>query len=249
METKSVLILGLGYTGRHLKKLLIENFPQLKLEATTRDGRDGTHAWSVGDSFPSTKSKSFDCGFICFPPSLGFTSQFKKEFLSRASKWILVSSTGFFSVSKTDEIITEDSPLDMSLERVKAELELQKLGVITVYAAGIYGPGRDPRSWVLKGRVGRSEKFINLIQVEDLAQFLIQAMKYSEKGKRWIACDQVKYRWTELIDALGMKDIPLKESLSTSKKVMSQHSQDQLKVKLKYPDAAKAIQSLPLEKR
>ncbi|TVQ80745.1 MAG: hypothetical protein EA369_01970 [Bradymonadales bacterium] len=242
MNRVESLILGAGYTGSRLEMALESS------KATRRQARpqclefdyDRKESWK---NLPPSET----C-FWTFPAQTQNLKDFSELIFSRAKTIVIVSSTGFFLTTEKDEVVNEESKLDTSQDRVQAEEFLRERGAIVVHAAGIYGPNRSPLDWLVTGRVGWSENFLNLIHVDDLVSVLIQASRLSGKSERWIASDGQPKRWSELIlewqKKYGIGEIKEKTGRRPSKRVDPSRTLSTLQIKLKYPSVYEGVDAM-----
>ncbi len=239
------LILGYGYTASFLKDYLKNKEPNSLILTTSRQGGDhiqfNLHDESTWTNLPAAKVT-----FWTFPAEpinlVKKLYELKKEILGQV---IVIGSTGAFKVDAIHQGVDETSELDQSQARVQGEEFLNQMGSILVFSSGIYGSQRNPLDWVKKGMVGRSQKWVNMIHVADLCQFLYQAYKIGLPKEKYIASDNNPKKWQEVIqywESKGLiKDTPERESLRLSKKIDSTRSIKDLRIKLQYPDFSKAV--------
>lgn len=237
----TTLILGLGYTGEVLKRRLDEEGGELI--TTTKSSGLGDLDFDLMKDSTWLDLPEAETTFWLFPAEDKKTTlRFLKSNGSRLGKLIVLSSTGFFKPQNEDGEVTENSPLDLENERVKSEEALREYGAVIVHASGIYGPRRDPREWVKSGHIPYTKKWVNFIQVSDLATFLLQAAKLGENKKHYIASDNQPQQWNQLIDEWKL---PKTEGTPKriSKKVNSTNSIKALQVDLEYSSVREGIAS------
>jgi len=242
MQSVDCLLLGFGYTA----KALLSSFENEKRVATT--SRKGTphiqfdlEDESTWDSLPQSKMT-----FWTFPAApVELVKKFYKQNGDKLGRLIVVGSTSALIPPNPHAVVNEKSSLDESIERVQGEVWLQRQGATFVLSSGIYGPGRNPIDWIKKGYIGKSEKFVNMIHVEDLASILIQAGRYGKPGELYIASDNNPQRWRDVIESWESRGlvsgIPEKESNRTSKKVDNSWSLKALQVTLQFQNFADSI--------
>lgn len=245
------LILGSGYSGPFLRSYIESQEPDSKIfeSSRTKDRKDlvfNLQDESTWKNLPNAKQT-----FVLFAVE---DSELAQKFLdlnkAKLGKIVVCSSTGFFKTDFPDQEVTEETEIDLSNKRVAAEESFRLNGAIVVHASGIYGPKRNPVEWLDTGRVSASEKFVNLIHIEDLCQFLYQAMSLGNPTDRYIASDNHSMRW---------KDISLKiekdygfefntqsstKAKRASKQVRNQKSIEKLAIRLKYPSVFSGIRAL-----
>lgn len=238
----SLLVLGCGYTGQVVAHKAHER--GLRVFETSRKGPLKFDLQNRGTWTHLPQTDSILWTFPAEPLSL------VQEFLKTTKAHIVaVGTTGSYATTIDDEVITEDSPLDMSEARVQGEECIRNHGGAIVRSAGIYGPGRNPLRWVQSGLVGRSQKLVNFIHVDDLAEILLAALEAGLKGVNLLAADGRPERWGHLIDrwqrefSLAVpEDAP--PSMRPSKSVDSTWTLKRLKVKLRYEDVFSGVRSL-----
>ena len=76
-------------------------------------------------------------------------------------------------------------------------------GAIVLRVAGIYGPGRHPYDWIKTGRVTVSDKYVNLIHVEDLAAISRAALACGASGAVYNFSDGIPRTWNEIARGLS----------------------------------------------
>lgn len=245
-----LLILGSGYTGPVLKNFILDCHQEAEvLESSRGNHKDIQFDFNEFNTWKNLPKA--DCAFVLFP--LDKTKNLSRwiDFcLNRFTSVIICSSSGFFQTEFEDQRITELHPIDLSNNRAYAEEACRKSGQIVVHAAGIYGPGRNPITWLVQGRVSPSPKFVNLVHVEDLAQYLWNAYRFGEKAKRYIASDGTPKRWNELSQYWeATLDIEFdtqvtKPTCRPSKQLDNSWTRERLKVSLKHPNSAEAAAKL-----
>lgn len=136
---------------------------------------------------------------------------------SLTEKILVIGTTSSFSEGQ--EIISDESSVDMTKSRSKAEEIFRKKGAVILHSAGIYGEGRNPLDWVRKGLITNGDKTVNLVHVEDLARacnFLLEDFRPSE---RYVISDCHPYRWKDII------------SFAVDKKLLAQVSMPEIPVR------------------
>jgi len=238
---RTALILGSGYTGQFLAKELVGT----EQAETTRDGRNNTTRF---DSRDQSTWEALPSGEVCFWLFPAERSPLSSFIWNRCDKLVVVSSTSYFKTIAEDEEVNELTEIQTIDPRSAAEEELREQGAVIVHSAGIYGPGRNPLEWIRSGRVGRSSKYINFIHVEDLCQFLVAAAERAAPSSRWIACDEGRFRWSELIEQwqshYQLGEVQTKNSSRPSKLVNARLSRDKLGIKLRYPNVLRGLKDI-----
>lgn len=140
----------------------------------------------------------------CFPAApLGLVQQFASCLEARSRRLVVLGSTSAYDVGGWSEYpppwIDEHAPIDLGKPRVQGEEFLRnECGAVVLRVAGIYGPGRHPYDWIRTGRVGLSDKYVNLIHVEDLAATCQAALQCGVSGAIYNVSDGVPRTWKEI---------------------------------------------------
>ena len=237
---KKILILGYGYVARHLKDYLKIQEPDSEVITTSRT--DKQHCiFNLEDSKTWNHLPNVDETFWTFPAtSLELTKLFLQEKSKSLGKLVIIGSTSGFLVEENGQMIHENSKRDFTRERVCAEEWVRNHGGSVICASGIYGPGKHPKDWLIKGLVSPSEKLVNLIHVDDLVQILFKAMKKGRAGSLYLASDENTYSWKQIHQFLQSQQafsLPssVVESKGFSKVVNSSKTIKELGVQLKHP--------------
>ena len=239
------LILGHGYTADFLWARLKKEFPHSTQSSTSR-----TNAKRI--LFELSKPKTWAnlpqarSTFWTFPPSpLDQVMEFFKQKQESLGHLVVVGSTSGFLCEEEGQRIHEDSPLDLSKERSQGEAFLKNQGATLVMSSGIYGPGRNPLSWVQKGAVGKTDQFINMIHVKDLSHILIQASQRGKKSELYIASDNCPLTWRSVIQFWENQNlvhqVPEKRSSRRSKKLDSSKTLKTLEVTLEFQNFPQVV--------
>ncbi|KAI8337411.1 hypothetical protein BC941DRAFT_396177 [Chlamydoabsidia padenii] len=217
----ALLILGLGWTGEFLAELLDTQETHLPYAATTRDGRNHTIPWTLGDQ-PSNVDVSLlpvaQTVLVTFPvldPLMMKTLIDAYEHKAgKPSHWIILSSTRPFNSPGTNN---RHTPLDRSQDpgRIPAEdVILAKQGTV-LHLAGLWGKQRQPKGWLsyfttiqaLKNKI--MERQLHLIHGKDVARAIVAThlgMKDKLKGQRWLVTDGGFYDWLKLFSRWASRD-------------------------------------------
>jgi hypothetical protein len=161
-----ILILGCGYVG----KAFLEQFPNAQF--SHRDTFDLSRKESWNPKLLRRPPNSFV--FWTFPVAATLNEQklalelYQSYFTN--VRTIILGTVSSYHVQFPDEIITEASPLHLDQVRTQTEEELRKQGACLVRLAGIFGPGRNPLSWYLNGKIQTGLSYLNLIHVRDIVQ-------------------------------------------------------------------------------
>ena len=210
MSTKGaiVVVLGSGYVARFMPSLT-DSYAKV-----LHTSRDPLHHLA---GIPERQRLHFDLaqphtwGHIpsgadllwCFPAApVGTVRDFVKA-TGSVGRLVVLGSTSAYDTGAAQEYpppwIDETAPIDRTKPRVQGEEYLRnECGAIVLRVAGIYGPGRHPYDWITSGRVGLSDKYVNLIHVEDLAEICIAALQCGIPGSAYNVSDGVPRTWKEL---------------------------------------------------
>ena len=245
MSAVDYLILGHGYTAQFLSQTIKNPEPDAQQVSTSRSDSN-FHYFDLEDPEIWDQLPQAKVTFWTFPPSpLDLVKNFYNENKSKLGKLVVIGSTSAFKTESPHQDVDEQTPFDTSVERAEAEEFLKNNGAVLVMSSGIYGPNNNPVNWVTNGYVGKSEKFVNMIHVEDLAQFTFNAGLYGEMGNVYIASDNCPLRWVDVITAWEkaglVSDVPEKTSKRASKKINSSKSIEALKVQLKYQNFQEVV--------
>lgn len=93
----------------------------------------------------------------------------------------------------------EGTPPRLNLPRVRSEEYFRKThGAIILRLAGLYGPGRHVLDWIRKGKVKFTNRYVNLIHIEDVAGVCLMALERGKEGEVYIVSDGIPRRWSEI---------------------------------------------------
>lgn len=213
-EARPLIVLGCGYTGRRVWRL-------------AADG--GLAAWATSrrpderlSEVPQARRLIFDLVspetwqtlpdgadlLWCFPAapfeSIRLWAETRR---SRLHRLIVLGSTSAYDVPH-DPVgtfpppwIDESAPIDFSKPRVLSEEYLRtEHGATVLRVAGIYGEGRNPVEWIRRGLVRPSDKYVNLIHVEDLANICLLARGRARPGETYNVSDGTPRTWKEIYE-------------------------------------------------
>lgn len=256
--TRPIIILGTGYSGRHLTKALTAT--SRPFFATSREPDTNLVQVPTGRRMkfdleqPSTWLNLLPSADLiwCFPATPLEQVQALVRTLATSHRRIVVLGTtsAYNTSSESTEYpplwIDESAPLDQTKPRVQGEEYLREHhGAIVLRVAGIYGPGRNPLDWIRQGRVGSSRKYVNLIHVEDLAAICLLALEKGKPGEIYNVSDGRPYLWSEICATAqkqwGVATTSIKEDLSPGKRISNAKLRTELGYVVKHPDLYEAL--------
>lgn len=213
-EQPALTILGAGYVGR----ALLQRFPDAI--ATRRQPADDSALLRFDLTDRGTWTEVPVSGrhvVMTFPAQpLAAVKSFHDAQLSQAASLIALGSTSAYRLSGQraagpgadfdtsapdagDVVdVEEASPLDMTRERVCGEEWLRQQGASVLQLAGIFGPGRDPASWLNRGRIRDGAKLVNLIHVEDIVFVIAELLAHPRPGLRINLANGEPIAWRDL---------------------------------------------------
>ncbi|BFU91653.1 MAG: hypothetical protein NTAFB01_28400 [Nitrospira sp.] len=206
----SLTILGSGYTAKFLLPLAQQRYTHVF--ATSRDPDRHLTCLSLAQRirFDLTQPETWQAipassdVLWCFPATpIELVQQFADAASLRTRRLVVLGSTSAYDVCASAEYpppwIDETAPVDLTKPRVQGEELLQNsYGAVLLRVAGIYGPGRNPVDWIKTGRVKRSQKYVNLIHVEDLALTCLAALTHGDPGNVYNISDGHPRTWMEI---------------------------------------------------
>jgi nucleoside-diphosphate-sugar epimerase len=214
---KSALILGCGFTGKALARLLLERGFAVRGTARTAEGVErlrglGIEPWRLDSADSGTLAgvaSGMDVAFDLIPPELyaDATAELLRACeAGGVGKFVYVSSTAVYGET-AGEWIDEDTPPRPLSARARARLAAEEsvraahrergIDTVIVRAAGIYGPGRTLAHRIRRGAfrpTGDGEGFVNRIHVSDLARVLFAAAERGRAGAVYLASDDAPER-------------------------------------------------------
>ena len=210
MAHTSLVILGSGYTARHLLPLASRRYN--RVFATSRQPEKNL------SDLPAEQRIRFDLEqpdtwknipeqadlLWCFPATpLDFVQKFSATFDHSTHRIVVLGSTSAYDVGHSSKYpppwINETASINLTKPRVLGEEFLrQQCSAIVLRVAGIYGPHRNPLDWITTGRVGPSRKFVNLIHVNDLATICLVALQHGTRGEAYNVSDGTPRAWKDI---------------------------------------------------
>lgn len=258
---RPLIVLGYGYTGRHIMQLTLNR---------------GTNAWATSrnpalqlTAVPFQQRLEFDLagpetwGHLpagadlvwCFPATpLSKVQRWAETQHSRFNRLVVLSSTSAYEVSDHSAEypppwIDESAPIDLTKPRVQGEEYLRnELGAIVLRVAGIYGPWRNPLDWIRQGRVSPSRKYVNLIHVEDLAAVCLAALDRGQPGEAYNVSDGMPRTWEDICRTAqtrwGIAATGRRKGDETGKRISTRKLVRNLQPRLQHSDLYANLQAL-----
>ena len=145
--------------------------------------------------------------------------------------------------------IDERVPVKLSMPRVSSEEHLRTtFGATVLRLSGLYGPGRHVFDWIRRGKIKNSNKYVNLIHVEDVAELCLLALRYALPGSTYIVSDGHPRRWAEICrfaaERFQIAVPPATTARDTGKRLSPRNILSDFKYQLKYPDLFTALGEL-----
>jgi len=252
-----IIILGTGYSGRHLTNALTAT--SRPFFATSREPDKNLVQVPTGRRMkfdleqPSTwLNIPAQANLIwCFPATpLEQVQVFARTLDAPPRRIVILGSTSAYEVADhpteyPPSWIDESASIDLSKSRVQGEEYLRKHhGVIVLRVAGIYGPGRNPLEWIRSGRITPSRKYVNLIHVEDLAAICLLVLDKGKLGEAYNVSDGTPYLWSEICATAQQRwDVAapaVKDNHSSGKRISNTKLRE-LGYTFKHPDLYEAL--------
>ena len=258
--THPIIILGSGYTGRHLASALTTT--SRPFFATSREPDKhlshlpGYRQIRFDLALPDTWANiPTDADLLwCFPVQpLELVRNFTAAIRAYSRRLVVLGSTSAYEVGESQEYpppwIDESAPIDLTKPRVQGEEYLRNaLGAIVLRVAGIYGPGRNPTDWIRTGRVSPSRKYVNLIHVEDLAALCLLALDKGKPGEAYNVSDGQPHTWNEICvtaqQRWGVTAAAADKDPSPGKRISNSKLCSELDYRFQHPDLYSALQAL-----
>ena len=255
LPSHSLVILGAGYTSRFL-------YPLAKAHGwnTLATSRKPTHHLSHvhGDDrleFDLMNEQTWSNIPIqshliwCFPAIPGkIAVRFIEHQGHHDRRIIILGSTSAYGRSHASPV-DENTPLDLTLPRVQSEEHLrQTYGAIILRLAGLYGPGRHVLDWMRKGKVNNTNKYVNLIHIEDVAAICLLALEKAEVGEDYVVSDGIPRQWSEIFSVAekrwNMASPPLSQLRHLGKRLHVEKMQNAFRYSFRYPALYEALDGI-----
>lgn len=258
---RPIVILGTGYTGRWIQKVAREQ--SLPILASSR--RPEQHLRDTAQTAriqfdldqPSTWSAlPLEADLIWTFPAvpLDQVQAFARYARSQSRRLVVLGSTSAYDrggepTADLPPWIDETCPINIDLPRVQGEeyLRTQQGGII-LRVAGIYGPHRNPVEWIRHGRVGPTNKYVNLVHVEDLAALCLLALRTGRAGDSYNISDGRPRRWADVCAEVSSRwgIVSPREASpgQPGKRICNRKALETLQYTLRHPDLYHALATL-----
>ena len=195
----SILILGKGYVGSALCEAISGS------KGTNRTVKHpGNLTFDLNNQATWQRLPEYETVIWTFPATpVRQVSRFYRAQLTKCKNLIILASTSAYKVKRQKELITEESELDTSILRVQGEEYLRKKGATILNLAGIYGPNRDPVSWLHRSLIKNPDKLVNLIHLDDIVYCIKTLIENPQAGERFNLSDGKARSWREIGAKVG----------------------------------------------
>ena len=250
-----LVILGAGYTGRFIYHAARRRRRQVF--ATSRD--PGAHlAFAQPDHRIRFDLRQTDTWqrippqsdiiwcFPALPPDVAAT--FAQHAIAAHSRLILLGSTSAYRAGRPG-LIDERVLVNRSLPRVASEEHLRTtFGATVLRLSGLYGPGRHVFDWIRNGKIKNTQKYVNLIHVEDVAELCLLALHHAAPGSTYIVSDGHPRPWADICRFAAERfQIPIPPATATretGKRLSPRKILSDFNYQLKHPDLFTALGEL-----
>lgn len=203
-----IALFGLGYTGRYLIEMLSSESVQVE-GYSRRTQLNQSHIFNAEKSEEVHNLKILwqnnapAFAIITFPPE-AVHPDFWTLLEETVPYRLLLGTTG--SYGGVGEI-TESSDVISDHPRKIAEDRFVKAGGTLLRLSGIYGPGRDPVSWLLKSKQAAPQKQLNLIHIQDIGKFIGLWLKKPITGEVFNLSDGQNHSWGKIAEIAAARGI------------------------------------------
>ena len=250
-----LVILGAGYTGRFIYRAARRRrrpvFATSRSPSAHLSFAQPDHRVFFDLQRPDTWSHLPDRSEIvwCFPALPEDTAgTFARHVIDRHGRLILLGSTSAYRAGRPG-FIDERVPVNRSIPRVASEERLRTTyGATILRLSGLYGPGRHVFDWIRKGKIKNSNKSVNLIHVEDVAELCLLALQYASPGSTYIVSDGQPRSWAEICrvaaERFQIAVPPVTVTHETGKRLSPRKILSDFNYQLKHPDLFTALGEL-----
>lgn len=268
---RPLVILGAGYTGRlayefHRQRggaaIVTSRAPEshLAYAADSDRCRFDLHETASWDNLLTRLRGPFAKADLlwCFPAEpLAAIRALAEQVDLAARRLVVLGSTGSYMDPATTSAVNavpppwvdEQSPLDTARPRVAGEEYLRCAHhAMILRASGIYGFKRNPLQWIRQGRVGASQKYVNLIHAEDLARICLTALERGVPGETYNVSDGQPRTWESICREAERRwqvhPVASPPDRGMGKRVDTRKLMAHLQVTLRYPDLFTALEAI-----
>jgi hypothetical protein len=253
-----IVILGAGYAGRvvymHATMRGISALVTSRTPDTHLDFAAPSHRLPFDlEQEVTWRNIPLGCDLIwCFPATpLKAVSSFADAVLGNVRRIVVLGSTSAYetSTSNSDSMLDESAPIGATRPRVMGEDYLRTHARATLLrVAGIYGPGRNVLDWIRRGKVGPSQRYVNLIHVEDLAGICLSALEEGRAGEIYNVSDGQPRRWSEICEVArirwGIAPVKSDPDQRAGKRLCIAKLTRDLHYRFQYPDLYAALDAI-----
>jgi nucleoside-diphosphate-sugar epimerase len=194
------IILGKGYVGKVLAEHLPEAYCTRRKKTHPGILAFDLEVKSTWNAIP----KDLDNVIWTFPATpIEMVKEFYEAKLFNCKNIIVLGSTSRYIVKREKSLVDETNPFDSTILRVQGEEFLREQGATLLVLAGIYGPDREPVSWLYKGLIRNPRKLLNLIHVDDIVTIVKHFISSPENGEVFNLSDGVARSWDEIGERAG----------------------------------------------
>lgn len=255
MAHAPLVILGAGYTGRFIYRAARRR--RRPVFATSRDPdvrltfAQPHHRIRFDLQQPETWTQVPQRSDIiwCFPAlPRNVADTFAQHARDAHSRLILLGSTSAYRTDRPG-LIDERVPVNRSLPRVASEEHLRATyGAVVLRLSGLYGLGRHVFDWIRNGKIKNSQKFVNLIHVEDVAELCLLALQHAAPGSTYILSDGHPRPWADVCrfaaEHFQVAIPPATVTPEAGKRLSARKVLSDFNYRLKHPDLFTALSKL-----
>lgn len=210
-----VALFGLGYTGKFiLNELPTDLFEVIPFSKSTQINHSILANTETLEGVQLIKSYLINSGIsiacITFPPERVHPHFW--EILEELVPYRILFGTS--SIYKPiSGIIHESTDENTEHPRFLIERNFREKNGTIIRLSGIYGPGRNPLSWISRAKDLYAQKQLNLIHVSDIVQFLTGWFQVPEIGELYNLSDGQHHTWGEIVQQARLKGLKMPEIL------------------------------------
>ena len=250
-----LVILGAGYTGRFIYRAARRRrrpvFATSRSPATHLTFAQPGHRLFFNLHQPETWAHVPARSDIvwCFPAlPRDVACAFAQHAVDRNSRLILLGSTSAYRAGRPG-LIDEGAPVKRSMPRVASEEHLRTtFGATVLRLSGLYGPGRHVFDWIRRGKIKNTDKYVNLVHVEDVAELCLLALRFASPGSTYVVSDGQPRPWADICrfaaDRFQITIPPATTTRDTGKRLSPQKILSDFNYRLKHPDLFTALAEL-----